>query len=943
MSRARPLLALIFILMLLSPVFPAQGGFDASESTQTAEPRQKAQALLARLTPEEKVGQLFLITFDGTDVAAGTQINDLITKHFIGGVALTAENDNFTGDNTVQNAHALTGTLQQAAWDFHQGNLDTAADASESNYIPLFVGVSQDGDLYPGDEIISGLSPLPSLMSVGATWKPDLARQVGAVLGKELSSLGFNLYLGPSLDVLEDVPMQGSEDLGTRSFGGDPFWVGVLGQAYIQGVHEGSAGQMAVIAKHFPGRGSSDRPSEEEVATVRKSLEQLQQIELAPFFSVTGNAPDAQKSADGLLVSHIRYQGFQSNIRATTSPVSFDRAALEMILKLPAFASWREMGGVMVSDDLGSPALRRFYQSTGQAFDARQVARNAFQAGNDLLYLNNFWNEGDTDEYTTILRTLTLFVAKYREDRAFAERVDASVERILTMKYRLYPNFQIDDVRTPVEETAELGAAQRIAFDVAREAATLISPNAADLDTVLPRPPGINDRLVFITDASGGRQCSRCLEQVTLAKDALQNAVLQLYGPQAGGQVYTSSLASYSFTELHNMLNGTGDTAALDRDLRQAGWIIFGAQNIDSGRSESQVLRRFLSERPDLYRNKRVIAFAFNAPYYLDATDIARLTAYYGLYSKSAAFVDTAARILFQELTPGGHLPVSVPGVGYDMILATSPDPAQVIPLFLDVNESPTPVATQQTPMPTPVPVFKVGDPLPLRTGEILDHNGNLVPDGTVVRFLFALGGNTGTVQQAETTTTAGIARTVYNIQTPGMLEIRAVSDPATASQILRLDVSEAGGVITAIAPTSMPTETPAPTETPEPTATPTPTPTILPPARPGMSDWSMSILLIWGGGVLAFLLGWQLLSLHWGLRFGLAASIGGLLVYLYFAFQRLVNEGAARSVSTSTILFGTLTGITAGILIAMGWKRWFARRIRQSDRQPTGPKSPTG
>jgi beta-N-acetylhexosaminidase len=57
-----------------------------------------------------------------------------------------------------------------------------------------------------------------------------------------------------------------------------------MGKAYISGLHTGSKSRMVVIAKHFPGRGSSDRSPEEEVATVRKSLEQLKQIELPPFF-----------------------------------------------------------------------------------------------------------------------------------------------------------------------------------------------------------------------------------------------------------------------------------------------------------------------------------------------------------------------------------------------------------------------------------------------------------------------------------------------------------------------------------------------------------------------------------------------------------------------------------------------------------------------------------
>ena len=150
--------------------------------------------------------------------------------------------------------------------------------------------------------------------------------------------------------------------------------VGEMGKAYIKGIHEGSQNRVAVIAKHFPGRGGADRPPEEEVSTVRKSLEQLKQIELAPFFDVTGKSTSKETTADGLLVSHIRYQGFQGNIRATTRPVSLDQSALEQLMSLEQFSSWRSAGGIMVSDDLGSVALQKFYTPTTPYFDARQVA-----------------------------------------------------------------------------------------------------------------------------------------------------------------------------------------------------------------------------------------------------------------------------------------------------------------------------------------------------------------------------------------------------------------------------------------------------------------------------------------------------------------------------------------------------------------------------------------
>ena len=100
--------------------------------------------------------------------------------------------------------------------------------------------------------ILNGLTDIPSNMAIGATWQPDLAQQVGEVVGYELSNLGINMLFGPSLDVLENPDPFSPSDLGVRSFGGDPYWVGVLGSAYTAGVHLGSENQIAVIPKHFP-------------------------------------------------------------------------------------------------------------------------------------------------------------------------------------------------------------------------------------------------------------------------------------------------------------------------------------------------------------------------------------------------------------------------------------------------------------------------------------------------------------------------------------------------------------------------------------------------------------------------------------------------------------------------------------------------------------------
>src|SRR4030095_3545030 len=113
--------------------------------------------------------------------------------------------------------------------------------------------------------------------------------------------------------------------------------------------------------------------------------------------------------------------------------------------------------------------------------------------------------------------------------------------------------------------------------------------------------------------------------------------------------------------------------------LERADWIVISLTDVANGQIE--LLRRFFSERPNLIRNKKVILFSFTGPYYLDPTDISKLTAYYGLYSKQPAFVEVAARLLFQQqqITLQGASPVSIPAVGYDLHDATQPDADQSI------------------------------------------------------------------------------------------------------------------------------------------------------------------------------------------------------------------------------------------------------------------------
>jgi beta-N-acetylhexosaminidase len=926
------LLILLFMLNLAVPVFSVQ----AASMSAVDEAKSKATQLLQKMTPEEKVGQLFLVSFKGMDVTTSSQIYDLVVNKHVGGVVLEQANDNFSGpDNTLLNAQQMINSLQNAALvDQSQTEVTpaqtstltatpvlTATPTGVRNHIPLFIAISQEGDGYPNDQLLNGMTPLADEMAIGATWNTTNAEATGKILGSELKAIGFNLLIGPSLDVLDSTRTVDNEDLGVRTFGGDPFWVGEMGKAYIKGVHEGSFGQIAVIAKNFPGRGSADRPAEDEVATVRKSLEQLKQIELAPFFAVTSSADDPLEETDGLLVSHIRYQGFQGNIRATTKPISLDSTALEQILSLSPLSEWRSSGGIMMSDDLGAVSIQKFYDPTGTTFDARQVAKTAFLAGNDLLYTGNMVSAGDADNYTTITKTIELFLQKYQEDQSFANKVDDSVLRILTEKYKEYQDFNPMLVTSNSYLLSSVGSSSQTTFQVASEAITLISPSVNDLDSVLPSAPQVNERIVFLSDTISAKQCSTCNAQTVFSADDFRNAVVQLYGPNASAQIQGYRMSSYSFDDVKNFLDQTGNIVQIQDNLASADWVIISVAGENETAIGQGILRRFLSEKSDLLRNKRIVGFAFNAPYYLDATDISKLSAYYGVYGKTTPFIDVAARVLFQELIPSGSLPVSVAGVGYDIITATTPDPDQVIQLMVDTSSQGTPTSTANLLSPTPTVVYNIGDTLSVRTGVIVDHNGNPVPDGTVVRFMIDTGSTSGSVETVETTTTDGIAKTAYRIPSKGLLGITVQADPALVSQTLQLDITDTGGVLTAIEPTTIPTASPS-----ESAITPTPTAVVSTNRNyhsdgiPAPGDWFLSTVLILGLSACLYWLGQLRVSMQWGIRWAGLAAICGYLAYLYLMLGFPGSATLIQANGTVAIALISVLGVVLGWGIAGIW-----------------------
>jgi beta-N-acetylhexosaminidase len=760
-------------------------------------------------------------------------------------------------------------------------------------------------------------------LALGATWNPADVQEIGRVVGGELSAIGINFLLGPSLDVLTQPDPDGG-DAGVRTFGGDPYWVSAIAEAYVRGLREGSNGRIAAALKHFPGVGDLRRDSD----TLDKSLDQLQRVDLWPYFrlmTVPGGA--TRPLADAVLTSHARFRGFR-DLRERTDPFSVDASAISTLLALPAVAAWRNApaSGLVVSDSLGDDNLRRFYDPNNSGiFPAQQIAFDAFLAGNDLLILNDFSLTGSAlAERQTIRAVIEAFQQRYREDLEFQDRVDSAVKRILRLKYRLYPGFQPTAV-VPIVEGLDARLRQGVPAveRVAQSALTRVHPGEAQVQAAPLPVPSPDDTFLVFTDDRLIVDCSQCPERTTLFTTAISQTLTRV------GGVPPEQIASFGFADLKAYLSVAPAAPDLTDAFAQADWIILAQQNLQSDVQQADAVRLLLRERGDLIAGKPVTLFAFGPPHELSPEDLSAITAgYYALYSIGQPFVDAAVAAVFDLLPAASAPPVSVEAIGYDLTTQTEPDPDQVLALVVG-EAAPGP----GTPTPPP-PQIRVGDTVRFRTGLIVDRNANPVPDGTPVRFMLAYHDASNVSRRVDTTTANGVAEIIVEIEHNGRLEVSVVSEPALNSVHLQMTIDEQGvTVIETLAPPPTRTPTLQPTITPTPSRTPTPSPTPIAwidrmlgaePRRANLIDFGVSlVVLAVAGGVLYWSESRRRIdgAIDRAVRLVLWGLLCGLVAY----------AGYAVGMPGADAVHGALGGWASPVVTLVGVVApWIVDRVRQ-------------
>ncbi|MCC5910500.1 MAG: glycoside hydrolase family 3 protein [Clostridiaceae bacterium] len=338
------------------------------------------EGYIQNMTLEEKVGQVFIESLRYNENAEPMKYlskkgKETIEKYHLGGVILFAENI-----STIEDTQQLIKDMQ-----------------STSN-IPLFIAIDEEGGRVSRLNSSSAMpaTKLPGNEILGKTENPRLAYEVGRILGRELFSLGINMNFAPVADVNTNPE---NPVIGDRSFGKDHDKVGEMVSSITMGIQDEN---ISAVLKHFPGHGDTSLDTHKEAVVIQHDIERLKSIEFIPF------EKGIDANVDGIMLAHIQ----APKITGDGLPATFSKKIVTDILR-----SELNYQSLIITDALEMAAISDYW-SSGEA------AVLAFEAGADILLMPSSIEEA----YEGLLHAI-------REKKITEERLDESIERILTIKY----------------------------------------------------------------------------------------------------------------------------------------------------------------------------------------------------------------------------------------------------------------------------------------------------------------------------------------------------------------------------------------------------------------------------------------------------------------------------------------------------------------------------
>jgi beta-N-acetylhexosaminidase len=410
--------------------------------------REKAAAFVAELSNEDALAQTLM--FGWTGAPPSPRLLEWIQYRGIGGIKIFGWNTPLPDNPTEADELRTTVTLAETIGVYQRAAL------ARPLKIPLLVATDQEGGMIRHVKGITSL--VPGNMAIGASGRPRDAYLEGYYLGRELSVQGINMNFAPTVDVLTNTR---SVLIGTRAFGDNPVYAGILGAAYAKGLKD--AGIIAT-AKHFPGHGDTALDSHGVLPEIAVGIDALRERELVPYAIL------AREGVAAIMSGHIAFPQTEGGNR----PASLSRYFLTDILR-------EEIGydGLVVTDDISMNG------ATFAAGSQWRAALEALEAGNDII-MSSGNPTLDGPLWTNLL-------AEMRHSESFNKRVREAATRIIAAKLEyLKPDTApplIPDTRRIQERIPE---AEAVAFfqDLASRAATVVMEKAPGVFPLVPEAAG---------------------------------------------------------------------------------------------------------------------------------------------------------------------------------------------------------------------------------------------------------------------------------------------------------------------------------------------------------------------------------------------------------------------------------------------------------------------
>ena len=239
----------------------------------------------------------------------------------------------------------------------------------------------------------------PYQMTLGAVNDDELIYRMGQQIAEQCLRMGIHVNFAPVVDVNSNPA---NPIIGMRSFGENPSKVGEKGTSYALGMQ--SKGLITSM-KHFPGHGNTATDSHMTLPTVTRTLDEVRDIELAPFRHLIANG------VNGAMVGHLYFPAIEK-VKNTSSSLSYG-VVTELLKDTMGFE------GLIFTDGLDMKGVSEKVRQDS-------VPYVSFMAGNDVLILPT--------DVPFAIRTIK---AAAERDPVAAQRVEESCKKILRYKYRV--------------------------------------------------------------------------------------------------------------------------------------------------------------------------------------------------------------------------------------------------------------------------------------------------------------------------------------------------------------------------------------------------------------------------------------------------------------------------------------------------------------------------